>query len=128
MPRLGQFIGILHDHLTGKTATLVSRAGGKSTISKEYTSNQTALALITPSEGKRLQIAGVYASADTNTGEIQLDFVTSEIKVFRLYASKYYHSDVLDCADKGAVDEPLSLTTTTGDNKAFVKVNYREVD
>lgn len=118
----------VRDNLTGRSSVLTSRGHGKNTKTAEYIADQEAIALITPSSGKKIDVTGVFSNSSSNTGEIQLDFLTSEIKVWRQYLDKNDHLADSDMHIEGRVDEVLTVTTTQGDKKVFVLVNYREVD
>lgn len=116
----------VYDSKTGLTSLLVSRAHGKTTFPEEYTAAQTNTVIITPAAGKRLDIVGVLIHTDATTGVVSLDFATSGIKVMRLYASAFSRAISDDMHIAGAVDEVLTLNTTTGANNVFIHVNYRE--
>ena len=119
-------VDTVYDAKTGFVSLLVSRGHGKTTFTDEYTDNQTNLEIIAPAEGKKLDIVGVLIVTDATTGDVLLDFVTSTKKVMRLYASAFARMVSDDMHVVGAVDEPLTLNTTTGANNVFVLVNYRE--
>jgi len=118
----------VRDNLTGRSSVLVSRGHGKNTKTVEYIANHAASALITPNTGKRIDVSGVFSNSNSDTGEIQLDFLTSEIKVWRQYLDKNDHLADTDLHIEGAVDEVLTVTTTQGDKKVFILVKYREID
>lgn len=115
------------DNLTRRSSILVSRGHGKNTITVEYTASQDATALITPTSGYRIDVCGVFSCSDSAAGEIQLDFVTSAIKVWRQYITKTANAVASELHIEGAVDEVLTVTTTQGAQDAFILVNYREV-
>lgn len=117
----------IYDHLTKKRSLLVSRGHGKSTFTAEYTANQTNLAILTPASGKKLAVVGVLIATDSITGDVNLDFITSGKKVMPLYASAFARTINDDVHIEGAVDEVLTLNSTTGANNVFIMVNYREV-
>jgi len=121
-------IDSIYDYKSGKRNLIISRAAGKTTFADEYGSNQTDEAIITPSSGKRLCIAGVHTSMDADTGDILLDFATSNKKVWRHYGAKFKTLPSKDIHIEGDVDESLTLNSTQGDNDIFVMVNYREID
>lgn len=120
--------GTIYDYKTGELSLIVSRAAGKTTFTEEYGSNQTNEAIITPSAGKKLCIAGVHTSMDADAGDILLDFATSNQKVWRHYGAKFKTSPSKDIHIDGDIDEALTLNSTQGANNMFVMVNYREVD
>lgn len=121
-------IGSIHDYITGETSLIVSRAVGKTTFAEEYDSNQTNLAIITPASGRKLCISSIHTSMDADAGDISLDFLTSNKKVWRHYGAKIKTAPSKDIHIRGAVDEPLTLNSTQGADKIFVVVNYRETD
>ncbi len=121
-------ISAIHDYKTGKTCLIVSRASGKVTFTEEYDSNQTNEDIITPASGKRLCIAGVHTKMDADTGNILLDFATSNQKVWRHYGAKFKTEPSEDMHIHGDVDEPLTLNSTQGAHNIFVMVKYREID
>lgn len=108
------------------SAIIVDGESYKSTFTEEYTTAQTATSIITPTSGHKLCIRNVHIQTDGTSGEVQLDFLTSGKKIARLYVTKQnrdWYS--LGCLS-GAIDEPLSLTTTTGASKVFILINYIE--
>jgi len=121
-------IGTIYDYKSGRTCLIVSRAAGKTTFTEVYASNQTDEDIITPAAGKRLCIAGVHTSIDADTGNVLLDFATSNKIVWRQYGAKFKTVPSEDMHIDGGVDEPLTLNSTQGNNDLFVLVKYREVD
>lgn len=119
-------ISVCYDKITGRSSVSISRGHGKITYTVELTANHATAAEITPSSGNKIVIASIYCATDAASGEIKLDFATSSIVVFRLYATKVNHSISGEMHLEGAVDEALTLTTTTGDQKVFLLINYRE--
>lgn len=118
----------VYDHSTGHWSVCVTRSHGHATLTAEYNAAQAALVLITPPPGRRVCVAGVQWATDGNAGVLSLDFVASAIIVFRGYAARFQTSKGMDMHIEGAVDEVLSLTTTTGVALVFLMVNYRFVD
>lgn len=116
------------DNITGRSSVLTSRGHGKNTKTVEYTEDHTASALLTPSSGKKIDVTGVFSNSSSDTGEIQLDFLTSEQIVWRQYIDKNDHLAESDMHIEGAVDEVLTVVTTQGEKKVFIVVKYREVD
>ncbi|MCK5504544.1 MAG: hypothetical protein KAJ10_05250 [Thermodesulfovibrionia bacterium] len=114
------------DSLSGKSALIVSSAESKNTFSAEYGANQAGVDIITPAAGCLLSINGVVSHADTNTGNIELDFAGSGIVVWRHYVGQSRADLAANFHIEGAVDEPLTLTTTTGANDIFIIINFRE--
>ena len=120
-------VDTVYDTKTGLVSLLVSRGHGKTTFTEEYTAAQSDTTIITPSSGKKLDIVGVTLATDATTGDIYLTFATSGKIVMPLYASAFSRAINDDMHVEGAVDEVLTLNTTTGTSKLFVLVNYREV-
>lgn len=119
-------IDVAYDENTGRSSLVMSRAHGKTTYSVELTANHAAGAEITPASGNYLAITNVFCCTDAAAGEVKLDFATSGIPVFRLYATKTSACASLEGHIEGVVDEVLTLTTTTGAQKVFLMINYRE--
>ena len=120
-------VDTVKDEITGRTSLLTTRGHGKNTITVEYVASQAAVALITPGAGNHLDICGVYTASDSAAGQIDLDFATSGIKVWRHYISKFNTASTADLHIEGAADEVLTVTTTQGAQDAFIIVNYREL-
>lgn len=98
----------------------------KTSFSEEYSTAQTGTAIITPTSGYRVCVRNVHVATNGSTGDVKLDFLTSGKKVSRLYVDKRNRDWFsLGCL-AGNVDEPLSLTTTTGTDKVFILINYIE--
>lgn len=116
------------DNITGRTSLLVSRGHGKNTKTVEYVASQVATALLTPAAGKKICVCGILTAADGNTGEIILDFLTSNQKVWRHYISMSARMSESDLHFDGDADEVLTVATTQGAKKAFILVKYREID
>jgi len=90
------------------------------------TSPQT---LLTPSSGKKLEIRGVFIFSDSTSGEVEVVFPTSNIKVAKIYCSRYYQTQLPKIKIPGVTDESLqaqwsSLSTNA---KIFIVVNYIEI-
>ena len=109
----------------GRKGVLVENQIIESTFAEEYTSNQTDLVLIEPGDGNRLVTTDVAIHTKANSGEIELDI--GDIKVARLYSSANNRFNPQVKSGVGDVGEPLTLTTTTGDNKVFISINYIEL-
>lgn len=105
-----------------------------STFAEEYTANAggdiAAVTLITPTSGMKLAVANVSMITDGASGDIQIDFVTSSIKVFRMYPSKNTQSDSTGMHIIGATDEVLTLEASGIGSaaKVFVIISYVEHD
>ena len=114
------------DQLSQKKALLTSYLEFLNTFTKLYSANQTNLAIITPGSGRKLCIHTVVISTEANTGEVRLDFASSGKVVARCYATRFQHSCSINLHIEGAVDEPLTLTSTTGANDLHIAVSYVE--
>ncbi len=97
----------------------------ESTFAEEYVENQTEEEIISPSEGNKIVVKDVSIHTKANSGEVQLDF--NGKKIARLYSSVNNRFAPTVSTIKGGVDEPVKLTTATGDNKVFIIINYIEV-
>jgi hypothetical protein len=118
----------VHDLETGQWALLVSRSHGHPSYINEFNANQVNLNIITPPAGRRVCVGGVMSAADTNIGQISLDFAASVQPVWRHYVANFRAISQNDFHVHGAIDEVLTLNTTTGANLVFLIVNYRIVD
>jgi len=119
--------GAKYDEGTGLASLAVSRGGGKNTFTEEYAAAQAATIIVNPAATQKVCIASVYVSGDGAAGVVSLDFAVSGIKVFRMYMTKINQAFTSDMHIEGALDENLTLTTTTGNDKVFIVVNYRLV-
>jgi hypothetical protein len=106
------------EHHTSCSEEYISTAGGAI----------AAVALITPTSGKKLSIHIAHVMTEATGGVINLDFVTSGIKVLRLYAARGGSADYAQTHDEGAVDEVLTLSASGIGNaqKVFLKIQYIE--
>jgi hypothetical protein len=104
------------------------------TISGEKTAdasgNISATAILTPSSDKKLSVHVMYIHTDGSSGVVNLDYVSSAIKVARLYASNERQSIPHPTHVEGAVDEVLTLSTASIGNgsKVFYSIQYVEED
>jgi len=119
---------VFTDQKSGKKALLTSFLEFLNTFSRVYTSNQTNLDIITPTSGKRLCVHTVIIVTESNTGDVKLDFATSNKPVGRLYATRDQQQVATHLHIEGAVNEPLTLNTTTGNNDVFIAISYIEED
>jgi len=105
-----------------------------SSFSEEYTATAggdiDTVAIITPTSGKKLSVHLFQLQTDGGSGTVNLDFVTSGVKVGRLYPSKNTQAEVSQTHDDSAIDEALTLSASGIGNasKVFVKVQYIEED
>jgi len=99
-------------------------------FSEEYTSTAggaiAAVTIITPPASKILDIHRIFIHSEATSGNINLDFLTSGIKVARMYPAK---SGVLVTGAvhfEGVADEVLTLSATGIGNtkKVFVSIQY----
>ncbi len=101
------------------------------TFSEEYTAvsgSITARTVITPTSGKDLGVKSVSIGTDSASGLIQLDFVTSTIKVARVYPAKNGQTEALLMHMVGAIDEVLTFAASGlgQTDKVFIVINYVE--
>lgn len=97
------------------------------TFTSEYSVDQTAGTILTPSTGARLAIKGVYVGTTATTGEARLiiaDSTGTDTVVDFFANSQAGYVPLLIKGNKGAA---LKITSTYGaDKNYFVLVNYRE--
>jgi len=120
-------LSTVYDVLTAKYSLCVSRGCGKSTFSEEYAASQTGTIIISSAAGYVIHVVGVFVVTKAINGEVAIDYLGDQQKIFRFYAEKYQQSAEDDFAYKGAPGESVMLTTTTDDKKLFIAVNYRIV-
>ena len=120
-------LGAKYDQTTGLASLAVSRGAGKNTFSDAYAAAQAATIIVNPAATQKVCVASVYVGGDGAAGVVSLDFAVSGIKVFRHYMTKYNQSFASDMHVEGAINENLTLTTTTGADAVFIIVNYRLV-
>ena len=104
------------------------------TFTNEYTENQTAATIITPTSGKSLKITGVYISTEgaTTIGQkIRLYFATTGDTVATFFpgavTSQESTIEIDSILVRGAIDETLKITSDLGAGKNyFILVNYKE--
>lgn len=89
--------------------------------------NQTGATIITPTTGKRIKVAGYYIQTAGTTGTVRLYFPTSANTVGYTQAAVAPCSGYVCTVLRGAKNEPLVITNTTGpDRNVFILVNYKE--
>jgi len=120
-------LGVKYDERTGLASLAISRGAGKNTFTEEYAANQAATVIVSPAATQKVCVASVCCMGDGAAGEVSLNFAGSGLKVFRHYMTKYNQSSAQDMHIEGALDEDLTLTTTTAGDKVFIVVNYRLV-
>lgn len=95
--------------------------------SAEFETAQTATEMIAaPGAGKRIVIKAVSVATDGSTGEVLSNGTagSASIIICKLYVTK------ANSLSQGSINVPLdentavTLTTTTGTDKVFVKCNY----
>ena len=99
------------------------------TFTKEYTGEQTDVAIITPSSGKKIEVFGILLHSSANAGYVELKFTTSNKLVAKLYCTR--QSQIYNSRMKitGAANEAITLNISgvnSGDT-SFILVNYKEV-
>ena len=125
----GKEIYVYENHNSGRNrrALTVDPAGHILTKTATYTENQTGTIFLSPTSGTRLCIRDVYMSTDDNLGLAVLNFNgVSMIDVFRLFATRFQSWSTVNMHIEGALNENLTITSTTGANQLFVLVNYIE--
>lgn len=90
----------------------------------EYTSDQSAATIITPTSGKKIRIISVYASTDDNATDIELTFGTSGDIFFKLYTNLVGSAAGNQICATGATNEVIKISC--GAN-TFVSIGYDEV-
>ena len=125
LSELANKFGAIYDHGTGKYSLCVSRGGGKQTVREIYNADQTGTVLLACPEGKKIQVVGAYISTSSSAGEVDLHFAALADIIFPLFATKYQADGNEDMALIGAVDADVKVTSTTGEEKVYVLVNYR---
>ena len=123
---ISNVLDTIEDHVTGRTGLITANDAGMNTFTAEYTSNQTNQDIITPSSGRKISIIGGLTCTTASSGEIKLDFPTSNKPIWRHYASKFSEAGAWKINITGQVDEPVRLNTTTGTENVFLMINYRE--
>lgn len=121
-------LGIHRDNLTGLNNLVVSRAGGKNTFTAEYEAQQANTVIINPTGTQKVCVGSVFVCGNGTVGEVTLDFAVSVKLVFKHYMTKYQSSSMSAMHIEGAANENLTLTTSTGEDKVFIIVNYRIID
>ena len=89
-----------------------------------YSTNQTATQVLTPPSGYKLCVRSISSITASNTGTIAIDFDTSGQPVYDHYVSVNSRNNSIGGHIVGAVDEPLSITTTTGANAVSISISY----
>lgn len=99
-------------------------------FSQEFTVNGSgdlaATSIITPGAGNKLKIHSIFVCTNSEAGTIDLDLLTSEIEVLRMYPDVNTKIAVCQANDIGATNEVLTLTAAglgNADN-VFVKIQY----
>lgn len=110
---------------------IANRQDFTNTFTAEYDKNMSAVTVITPSTGKQIKVTGVFLSTEGSTaagGKVQVHFATSANTAASIYVTNAVQNTKVDPVNVlGAVDEPLKITSTLGDDKNFyISINYRE--
>jgi len=125
----GKEIYVYENHNSGRNrrALTVDTAGHILTKTVTYTANQSGTTFLSPALGTKLCIRDVYMSTDDNLGMAVLNFNgVSMIDVFHLFATRFQNWSAVNMHIEGAIDESLTITSTTGVNHLFILVNYIE--
>ncbi len=113
---------------------IANRHDFESTFTNEYSEDQTAKTIITPTSTYKLKITGVYISTEgaTTIGQkIRLYFATSGDTVATFFpsavASDASTIEIDNIVVRGDNDEVLKITSDLGANKNYyIAVNYKE--
>ena len=101
-----------------------------STSGEIDTSTETSpVTVLTPSSGKKLDTRGVYVSTDSNAGEIEVWFPTSNILLGKVYCAVHKAVALQQIRFQGATNESIQISwsgLSTG-AKIFWCVRYKEV-
>jgi len=90
----------------------------------DYAGAQSAQVIITPTTDKKIRIVQVYASTETNTTDITLQFTTSGNIFFKLYTNLVGAATGNIVCGEGDTNETVSLTCGAG---TFVSIAYDEI-
>ena len=117
--------------LKGSQTNIANRHDFDTTFTMEYDENQTAVAVITPTDGKKIKVTGVFVSTEgaTTAGQgIRLYFATSSDTVAKVICTNAVTNvAITPICIEGARNEALSLTSNLGEDKNyFIAINYRE--
>lgn len=93
-------------------------------FSADYAEAQTNVTIITPSAGKKIQIARVYVSTASTDVNVTISFVTSGNILFKLYTSKTNLAADTGLCAVGAANESVKITCGAG---TFVSIGYEEI-
>ena len=89
-----------------------------------YSSNQTDTDVLTPPAGYKLCVRGINSITTSNSGAITIDFATSSQAVYDHYATVNSRNNSVGGHIVGAVDEPLTINTTTGSFPVSISIAY----
>ena len=117
---------VFEDAQSGHKALLGTTLEFLNGWSQVYTANQTNLTILTPQSGARICVHAVTICTESNTGDVEIDFLTSGKPVARLYASRFQQALSMSLHIEGAQNEVITLTTTTGANDVFIAISYGE--
>lgn len=110
--------GIANDHDFDKSLTV------------EFSENQTANVVLTPTTGRSLSVKGIYVGTEATTGNIRIFFTDDEDDqtntVWRFYAEGGAPGYV-PLKINGDQNATLKVTSTLGAaKKYFILINYKE--
>lgn len=92
----------------------------------EITGGTDPEVLIEPNAENKIIIHDVFIVADSNVGEIKLDWNINGQPIARAYTSQFQRASFTNLTVVGDVDEKVVLSG--GDDKFFVTINYIEVE
>ncbi len=90
----------------------------------DYAGAQAAVAIITPTVGKKIRIVSAFVSSADDVNPVTLQFTTSGDIFFKLYTSKKATAVGNEICATGAINETITLTCGAG---TFVSIGYDEV-
>lgn len=107
--------------------TIANRHDFSDTYTNEFTSNQTALTIITPSTGKSIRTARIDINTKATTGQVKI-YDHKSNRIAAILNAEGGGVASFETIFNGAKDSALKLTSTTGTNSVFISINYRESD
>ena len=92
-------------------------------------SASSPVTVLTPSSGKKLDTRSVYIATDSDSGEIEAKFPSSNILLGKIYCAKQTKVTLQEIHFQGAADESIQISWTglTTGAKIFWCIRYKEV-
>ena len=98
------------------------------TATGAYIGNQSAVTLITPASGKKLQIIGCQITSDDSLFDVKVSFATSG-KIVTQHFEQGTLGSYIPLNIEGATNEVLTLDITdSAAQNWFFTINYAEID